>query len=189
LALRDVETEGHSRRVAAWTLLLVQRLGMPEDQWLDAELGGLLHDIGKIGIPDAILRKPGKLDAEEWVAMRRHPELGCTILAGIPALRGAYEIVRSHHERWDGAGYPDGLAGDAIPLRARVFAMVDTYDAVTCDRPYRKGRSHAEAVALIQGETGTQFDPRMVQVFAAVPEPEWAAVARVFADQGAAQRG
>lgn len=185
LALRDVETEGHSRRVAAWTLLLVQRLGMPDTDWLDAELGGLLHDIGKIGIPDAILRKPGQLSAEEWVEMRRHPELGCTILAGIPALRGAHEIVRSHHERWDGTGYPDGLAGNAIPTRARVFALVDTYDAVTCDRPYRGGRSHSEAVALIQGESATQFDPMMVTAFAAVPEWEWVRVAQVFADQGA----
>ncbi|HEY3820111.1 MAG TPA: HD domain-containing phosphohydrolase [Polyangiaceae bacterium] len=182
LALRDVETEGHSRRVAAWTLMLVQRTGIPKEEWLRAELGGLLHDVGKIGISDAILRKPSKLSEEEWVEMRRHPELGCIILSGIPALAGACDIVRSHHERWDGGGYPGGLAGEAIPLHARIFALIDTYDAMTSDRPYRKGMSHDAAVSAIRAGSGVQFDPRAVETFLGVPEAEWRAVARIFAD-------
>jgi putative nucleotidyltransferase with HDIG domain len=184
LALRDVETEAHSRRVAAWTVMLVQRLGVPREQWQAVELGGLLHDIGKIGVPDSILKKPGKLTDEEWVEMRRHPELGCTILSGIPSLASAVDIVRSHHERWDGAGYPDGLAGDAIPLNARIFALSDAYDALTADRPYRKGRSHAIAVEVLRPEAARQFDPQVVETFLNVAEAEWLQVARIFADHG-----
>lgn len=186
LTLRDVETEAHSRRVAAWTLMLAQRLGVPKEDWLRTELGGLLHDIGKIGVPDSILRKPDKLTEEEWVEMRRHPSLGCTILSGIPALAGASDIVKSHHERWDGAGYPDGLGGEDIPWHARIFALVDTYDALTCDRPYRKGRSHSSAVGVIRAEGARQFDPRVVEVFLEVPDPAWTSVAHVFADHGGA---
>lgn len=189
LALRDVETEAHSRRVAAWTLMLVQRMGLPKEDWLRAELGGLLHDIGKIGVPDAILRKPAKLTEEEWVEMRRHPGLGCTILSGIPALAAACDIVRSHHERWDGGGYPDRLSGEAIPPHARVFALVDTYDAMTSDRPYRKGLSHSASVEVIRSEAGRQFDPQVVAAFLAVPEAEWRAVARIFTDHGTAAVG
>jgi putative nucleotidyltransferase with HDIG domain len=186
LALRDVETEAHSRRVSAWTLMLAQRLGVPKEDWLRAELGGLLHDIGKIGVPDSILRKPDKLTEEEWVEMRRHPVLGCTILSGIPSLDGASDIVRSHHERWDGAGYPDKFAGEDIPWHARIFALVDTYDAVTCDRPYRKGRSHSAATDVIRAEAARQFDPRVVEALLDVPEPEWLSVARIFVDHGGA---
>jgi len=188
LAVRDVETEAHSRRVAAWTLMLAQHMGLPREDWPRAELGGLLHDIGKIGIPDAILRKPGKLSEAEWVEMRRHPELGCTILSGIPALADASDIVRSHHERWDGKGYPDALAGDAIPLHARIFALVDTYDAMTSDRPYRKGLPHSAAVEATRTGASHQFDPRVVETFLAIPEHEWRAVARIFADHGTLQR-
>ena len=182
LALRDVETEAHSRRVSAWTLMLAQRLGVPKQDWLRAELGGLLHDIGKFGVPDAILRKPGTLTEDEWVEMRRHPLLGCTILSGIPALAGAVDIVRSHHERWDGAGYPDRLGGDDIPWHARIFALVDTYDALTCDRPYRKGRCHSAAIEVIRAEAARQFDPRVVEALLDTPEPEWLSVPRIFAD-------
>jgi response regulator RpfG family c-di-GMP phosphodiesterase len=189
LALRDVETEAHSRRVAAWTLMLVQRMGVSKEDWLRAELGALLHDIGKIGVSDAILRKPAKLTEEEWVEMRRHPELGCTILSGIPVLAGACDIVRSHHERWDGAGYPNQLAREAIPPHARIFALVDAYDAMTSDRPYRKGLSHSVAVEAIRVEVDRQFDPRVVEAFLAIAEPEWRAVARIFVDHGSAGAG
>ncbi len=188
LALRDVETEGHSRRVAAWTLMLVQRLGTPREDWLRAELGALLHDIGKIGVPDAILRKPARLTSDEWAEMRRHPALGCNILSGIAALSGACEVVRSHHERWGGGGYPDGLVGEAIPAHARTFALVDTYDALTSDRPYRKGCSHGAAVEIIRAESGRQFDPRVVDAFLQIPETEWRTVARIFADHGGDSR-
>ncbi len=184
LALRDVETESHSRRVAAWAVMLVRRFGVPKDEWVRVELGGLLHDIGKIGVSDTILKKPGKLTEEEWVEMRRHPELGCTILSGISALGGAVEIVRSHHERWDGAGYPDGLSNEAIPLNARIFSVADTYDAVTADRPYRRGKPHAAAVDLIRAESGRQFDPQVVSAFLDVPEAEWLHVGQIFADHG-----
>jgi HD-GYP domain-containing protein (c-di-GMP phosphodiesterase class II) len=184
LALRDVETEAHSRRVAAWTVMLVQRLGVPRDQWQWAELGGLLHDIGKIGISDNILRKPGKLTTDEWAEVRRHPQLGCTILSGIPALANAVDVVRSHHERWDGKGYPDGLASEAIPLNARIFSLADTYDALTADRPYRKGASHEAAVEVIRAEVGLQFDPQVVAAFLDMSEGEWLQVGRIFAEHG-----
>jgi response regulator RpfG family c-di-GMP phosphodiesterase len=184
LALRDVETEAHSRRVAAWTLMLMQHLGEPRETWLAAELGALLHDIGKIGVADAILRKPAPLTEAEWVEMRRHPEFGCVILSGIVALAGVCDVVRSHHEHWDGKGYPDGLAGDAIPAHARAFSLVDAYDAMTSDRPYRRGLPHVEAVAAIRTGAGTQFDPRVVDAFAEIPESEWRAVAHLFADHG-----
>jgi putative nucleotidyltransferase with HDIG domain len=187
LALRDVETEGHSRRVAAWTLALARRLGLPRADWLHVELGGLLHDIGKIGVPDAILRKAGALTEAEWVEMRRHPELGCIIIEGIPALAIVADIIRSHHERWDGGGYPDRLAGESIPQHARTFALVDTYDALTSDRPYRKGRSHAEAVGVIRAISGSQFDPRVVDAFLRVPTDEWLAVSRMFSDGAAVE--
>jgi putative nucleotidyltransferase with HDIG domain len=184
LALRDVETEAHSRRVAAWAGMLVRRLGVPSDEWLRVELGGLLHDIGKIGVSDTILKKPGKLTDEEWIEMRSHPELGCAILSGISALSGAMEIVRSHHERWDGTGYPDKLSKEAIPLNARIFSVTDTYDAVTADRPYRKGKPHAVALEVIRAESGRQFDPQVVAAFLNVAEAEWLQVARIFADHG-----
>jgi HD-GYP domain-containing protein (c-di-GMP phosphodiesterase class II) len=164
--------------------MLVQRLGAREGEWLEAELGALLHDIRKIGVPDAILRKPGKLNAEEWAQMRRHPELGCEMLAGIPALAATHAIVRSHHERWDGGGYPDGLAGEAIPPHARAFALVDAYDAMTNDRPYRKGQRHEVAAEEIRRQAGRHFEPRVVDAFLSVPEAEWRAVARTFADHG-----
>jgi HD-GYP domain-containing protein (c-di-GMP phosphodiesterase class II) len=182
LALRDVETEGHSRRVAAWTLALARRLGTPKGDWLHVELGGLLHDVGKIGVPDSILRKPGKLTEAEWDEMRRHPELGCIIIGGIPALTMVADIIRSHHERWDGKGYPDRLAREDIPEHARTFALVDTYDALTSDRPYRSGRSHEEAVDVIRAASGSQFEPRVVDAFLDVPAEEWLSVARMFSD-------
>src|SRR5207253_6778667 len=145
----------------------------------------LLHDIGKIGVPDAILRKRGPLSAEEWQVMRCHPDWGRSSLAGIPFLAGASRIVSTHQERWDGKGYPAGLAREAIPLGARIFAVADTYDAITSDRPYRDARSYAMARAEIERCAGAQFDPQVVEAFQKIPETAWASLrVRAAAEPG-----
>ncbi|MBI5830149.1 MAG: PAS domain S-box protein [Chloroflexi bacterium] len=174
LDARDKETEGHSRRVVAYTLALARRMNISEEDLATIRRGALLHDIGKIGVPDAILLKPGPLTDAERAIMRCHPEWGERILQGIPFLDGAREIVCAHQERWDGAGYPRGLAGEAIPPGARIFPVADTFDAITSDRPYRAGRPYAVARAEIEAGWGTQFDPRAVEAFLQVPEEEWA---------------
>jgi HD-GYP domain-containing protein (c-di-GMP phosphodiesterase class II) len=173
LDARDKETEGHSRRVVAYTLALARRMTLSAAELTIIRRGALLHDIGKIGVPDAVLLKPGPLDDAERAIMRRHPEWGERILSGIPFLVGAAEIVCAHQERWDGAGYPHNLKGEAIPLGARIFAVADTFDAMTSDRPYRAARPYALARAEIEAGSGTQFDPRMVEVFLQIPEAEW----------------
>ncbi|MEP7200712.1 MAG: HD domain-containing phosphohydrolase, partial [Chloroflexota bacterium] len=174
LDARDKETEGHSRRVVTFTLALTQRLSVSAADLATIRRGALLHDIGKIGVPDAILLKPGPLTDEERAVMRRHPEWGERILTGIPFLTGAAEVVSAHQERWDGAGYPRGLKGEAIPFGARIFAVADTFDAVTSDRPYRAARPYAIACAEIEAGRGTQFDPRVVEAFQAIPAEDWA---------------
>ena len=143
LALRDYETEEHCERVAAWSRKLASEMGLSPSRVLDVELGALLHDVGKIGVRDAVLLKPGPLDANEWEEMRKHPDLGVALLSDVPALRRALPVVQCHHERRDGKGYPRQLVGNAIPLAARIFQVVDAYDAIVSDRPYRKGRSDA----------------------------------------------
>ncbi|MBI3958580.1 MAG: HD domain-containing protein [Chloroflexi bacterium] len=173
LDARDKETEGHSRRVVLFTLALARRMGIPENELAVLRRGALLHDIGKIGVPDAILLKPGPLTDEERAIMRNHPEWGRRILAGIPFLEGAAEIVCAHQERWDGAGYPLGLAGSAIPLGARIFAVADTLDAITSDRPYRAGQPYSFARQEILAGSGTQFDPAVVDAFLQISEGEW----------------
>lgn len=173
LDARDKETEGHSRRVVAFTLAVAEQLKIPDGELTAIWRGALLHDIGKIGVPDAILRKPGSLTEEEWRIMRCHPEWGLQILAGIPHLEEACQIVYTHQERWDGTGYPRGLAGEAIPLGARIFAIADTFDAITSDRPYRPGRSYSFARTEIEAGSGTQFDPNVVRAFLQIPEIEW----------------
>jgi len=173
LDARDKETEGHSRRVVAYTVALATRLNVAPELLDTIRRGALLHDIGKIGVPDAILRKPGPLTDEEWTIMRRHPELGERILAGISFLHGPAQIVRSHQERWDGRGYPEGLAGEAIPLGARIFGAADTFDAITSDRAYRAAQPYAVARAEIEAGAGTQFDPQVVASFLQIPEDEW----------------
>jgi len=174
LDARDRETRGHSVRVSRLTMLLAKELGVPEgtQEWLDIERGSLLHDIGKIGVADAILRKPGKLADDEWAEMRRHARIGYEMLKDIPFLAGAAEIVACHHERWDGKGYPRGLAGEQIPLGARIFALADAFDAMATDRPYRRARSYEECKAEIVRCAGTQFDPRVVEAFLRV-YPRW----------------
>ena len=174
LDYRDTETQWHSRRVSRFTRRIAEQLGVCDERDLRTiEMGSLLHDIGKIGVRDAVLLKPGPLDQEEWVEMREHPRLGWALLQRIEFLREASEIVLQHQERYDGSGYPAGLKGEAIVLGARLFAVADTYDAITSDRPYRRAQPHAAAVTEIQRVSGTQLDPRVVHAFGAVPETDW----------------
>jgi diguanylate cyclase (GGDEF)-like protein/putative nucleotidyltransferase with HDIG domain len=173
LDARDKETEGHSHRVVAYTLALAQVLKLTNEEITIVRRGALLHDIGKIGIPDSILHKPGPLDEAEWSVMRRHPELGGRILSGINYLEDAARIVLSHHERWDGNGYPNGLKKEAIPLGARIFAVADTFDAITSDRPYRAARTYEIALSEIELGSGTQFDPKVVNAFLQISKDEW----------------
>lgn len=188
LALRDVETENHSRRVAAWMNLVSEAMGLDEDHRRRNHLGALLHDIGKIGVPDAILRKPGRLDPREWSVMRQHPLLGQNIVDGIVSLRCATDVVAYHHERWDGAGYPFGLAGEAIPLGARIFAVLDTYDAMAHRRHYREGAPYERVMAELDRHAGAQFDPEIVAVVKDVDRERWELVGRSFPDVGPATR-
>ncbi len=166
---RDVATELHSRRVHEYTLAIARAHQVPESDLRGLAKGVLLHDIGKIGIPDAILLKPGPLTAEEWRTMRTHPDLGRRILERIPFLRDAIPIVYHHHERWDGTGYPLGLKGEEIPLGARVFAVADAFDALTYARAYSRAISFEETRERIRDAAGTHFDPGVVQTFLAMP--------------------
>ncbi|NTU79841.1 MAG: response regulator [Chloroflexales bacterium] len=165
LDLRDKETEGHSQRVTAMAVGLAQRLGIEGEALIHLRRGAMLHDIGKLGVPDAILHKPGPLTDEEWVVMRRHPELALAMLRPIQFLAPALDIPYCHHEKWDGSGYPRGLGGDAIPLSARIFALVDVWDALTNDRPYRTAWDYARAAAHLRAERGRHFDPDLVEPF------------------------
>lgn len=165
LYLRDRETEDHTRRVTELALRLAHRLGMADSDLMYLRLGAMLHDIGKVAIPDSILFKPGPLTEEEWSVMRRHPVIATELLGSFPYLAPALAIPRSHHEQWDGSGYPDGLVGEEIPLAARIFAFADVYDALTSDRPYRRAWSQSEALDFIQKESGVHFDPSVTPVF------------------------
>lgn len=165
LDLRDRATQGHSQRVTAYTLLLARALDVPESEHEALRLGALLHDIGKIGVTDAILRKPTMLTPDEWSEMRKHPEWGAALVDKIDFLRGARAIVLAHHEHFDGSGYPNGLRGEDIPLGARIFTVADVFDAVTTFRPYREPMTPQAAAALIRAHSGTKFDPRVVAAF------------------------
>jgi putative nucleotidyltransferase with HDIG domain len=173
LDARECETGNHSQRVVKLTLAIADRMGITGQERDHLARGALLHDIGKIGVSDQVLLKPGRLTPEEWVEMRRHPEIGARILSGIPFLGPAAEIVLSHQERWDGKGYPRGLRQDQIPIGARIFAVADALDAITSDRPYRRGRSFAYAREEIARYSGTQFDPEVVRHFLTLTEAEW----------------
>ena len=165
LDARDSETEGHSQRVVAYAVAVGQVLKISPNELAALEVGALLHDVGKVGVSDAILLKKGSLTDEEWVEMRRHPEIGHQLTAHIPFLHRASPLVRHHHERWDGRGYPDGLRGEDIPLGARIFTVVDSFDAMISDRPYRKGMPLEVALTEIRRGAGTQFDPQVVEAF------------------------
>ncbi|HKY31803.1 MAG TPA: HD domain-containing phosphohydrolase [Candidatus Polarisedimenticolia bacterium] len=178
LDTRDTETQGHSRRVSEYTVAVAREMGVQEPELTQMRWGALLHDVGKIGVPDAILRKPAALTPEEWIEMRKHPELGRRILAGIRFLEGAVPIVYCHQERYDGTGYPRGLKGDQIPLGARIFAVVDTLDAMTMNRPYRKALPYERARQEVIKFSGQQFDPAVVEHFLKIPEQEWEQINR-----------
>ena len=165
LDLRDKETEGHTQRVTSMTLELAKAIGMTEQELVNVRRGALLHDIGKMGVPDPILLKAGPLTDEEWVLMRKHPTYAFELLSKIAYLHDALDIPYCHHEKWDGTGYPRGLKGEEIPLAARIFAIIDIYDAVTSDRPYRKAWSRQQALDHIRGQSGSHLDPEVVQAF------------------------
>ena len=172
LDLRDKETEGHSRRVTTMTLRLAEALGLRGTELDDIRRGALLHDIGKMGIPDAILHKPAPLTAEEWASMRRHPTYAYDLLARIDYLVPALAIPYCHHEKWDGTGYPRGLEGEQIPLSARLFAIVDVWDALSSDRPYRPAWSPERVLDYLRTESGRHFDPHVVAAFIHLVYPD-----------------
>jgi putative nucleotidyltransferase with HDIG domain len=177
LDAREKEVGSHSERVMAYARLLAESAGIDERQRSILAKGALLHDIGKIGVSDNILLKPGKLDPAEWDIMRQHPAVGYEILSGIRYFAGAAELVLSHHERYDGTGYPNGLRGEAIPISARIFVLVDTLDAMTSDRPYRKALSFQAVVDEVVNCSGRQFDPKLVDVFISIQKSSWEAAA------------
>jgi len=177
LDFRDNETGGHSDRVVAYMELLLEQMNIRGPELATLRRGALLHDVGKIGVPDNVLRKPTALSEGEWAVMKRHPEFGARIIAGIPFLEDVARIVRHHHERWDGMGYPDGLKGDRIPLGARIFAVGDSFDAMTSDRPYRRGLLIDAAREEIRRCASSQFDPAVVTAFLSIPVARLAAIA------------
>lgn len=173
LDLRDRETEGHSQRVVAYTLRLAKELKLSAEFMEHLRRGALLHDVGKIGVPDRILLKPAALDPDERKEIEKHPQKGYEMLLGIPPLAEAIKVVLAHHERWDGQGYPLGLRAEGVPLGARLFSVADTFDALTSDRPYRARRPYEVARKVIEDEANRQFDPQVVAAFLAVPPHEW----------------
>ena len=165
LDLRDKETEEHSLRVTELTIRLAQAYGLTEEEITHIRRGALLHDMGKIGVPDAILQKPAALSDEEWRVMRKHPQYVYDMLYSVQYLRPALRIPYCHHEKWDGTGYPRGLKGEQIPIAARLFAVADVWDALTSDRPYRPAWSREQALDFIREQSGSHFDPQAVELF------------------------
>ena len=179
LEVREKEIEGHCERVTAYTIILAEAMGVPHHQHPDLERGALLHDIGKIGIPDSILFKPGPLTADEWKVMHQHPIIGYQMCMKIRCLQtAAREVILCHHEQWDGSGYPQGLRGEDIPLGARILAVADTIDAMTSDRPYRSALSIDEVCAELERCSGTLFDPQVVKAFFSIPTVVWTTLMR-----------
>lgn len=173
LDAREKEVGSHSERVMNYTALLGGKLGMVGRELQELAKGALLHDIGKIGISDNILLKPGQLDDGEWIEMRKHPQIGYAILSEIDFLKTPAEIILGHHERFDGTGYPKQLKGEQIPIGSRIFAVVDTLDAMTSDRPYRKALPFGMAIAEVIKYRGTQFDPAIADLFLSIPRKHW----------------
>jgi len=184
LEARDVETKGHSERVVSYCLRLGKQMGLNDRQLITLENGALLHDIGKIGVPDGILLKRGALTEEEWRYMRRHVEYGAQILRGIDFLEGASKIVAQHHERYNGSGYPNRMEGDQICLGARIFAVADAVDAMTSNRPYRAARSFDDAADELIRCSGAHFDPFVVDAFTAVPLDAWREIRQLSTEPG-----
>ncbi len=177
---RDAYTGKHAERVAAYGIELAAAAGLDVADSPQIEFGFLLHDVGKLGVPDAILFKSSSLTEEEYALVRRHPVIGSEILRDIDFLGEGKLVVRHHHERWDGTGYPDGLKGDAIPLAARVFAVADALDALTTDRPYRPGSSFAHARTVVLAGSGSQFDPTVVAAYEQIPDETFAQLRRAL---------
>lgn len=173
LEQRELETVGHSERMITFSLRLAYEIGLGKEALRDLELGTLLHDVGKINVPDEILRKPERLSISEWSMMKRHPIFGHEIISGIPFLEGAARIIAEHHECWDGSGYPRALRGEDIAIGARILAVVDAFDAMISDRVYRKARGYEAALTEIERFAGSQFDPMVVEAFRSVPQDDW----------------
>ena len=189
LDLKDAETEGHSKRVTAFTMAIAHALGLPDERRKVIGRGAFLHDVGKMAIPDAILRKPGRLTPAEQAIMREHCLLGYQMLKKIPFLHEPAEIVYSHQEHFDGSGYPRGLRGEQIHLGARVFAVADAFDAITSDRPYRAAQSMSSARREIEKNAGTQFDPNVVKIFLSISIEFWGMLRAQIEDNGPGPRG
>ena len=184
LGFKRYETYEHSARVASYCGLFGRACHLPEAELRHLELGALLHDIGKIGVPRNVLLKPGRLTPEEWKMIQTHTSIGHSLLAGFPELQEEAKVVYSHHERYDGTGYPLGLQGEQIPLGARVFSIVDTFDAITCDRPYRPSRPMETARREIRKMSGSQFDPALVEIFLSLPKEKLRDIQRRYAGKG-----
>jgi putative nucleotidyltransferase with HDIG domain len=172
LDARDRYTAGHSQRVSQVAVSIAQAMGLSEEEQENTRIGALLHDIGKIGIPDHVLQKPGVLSDAEFALIKQHPTIGCRILEGVQGLSAYLPAVEFHHENWDGTGYPRGLKAKDIPLAARIVHVADAWDAMTSDRPYRAGFTHARALAVIRIHAGTHFDPEIAEVFARITDVE-----------------
>ena len=181
LDLKDLNTGVHSTRLAEWGMRVGQELGLAEAELQNLEVAALLHDLGKVGIPDSILRKPSRLDAEEYALMKKHPEYGWAVLRMLPGFERAALDILHHHENFDGKGYPAGLKETEIPVVSRIVSVIDAFDAMVSSRPYRKGLPYEEAVRRLREASGTQFDPVVVQCFLTFAQEE---VAMVFAAAG-----
>ena len=176
LDLKDLNTGVHSTRLAEWALHVASELGLERESLADMEVAALLHDIGKIGIADAILNKPAKLTAEEYEVMKKHPEFGWAVLRQVPGMERASLMILHHHENFDGTGYPGGLKGEEIPMGSRIVSVIDAFDAMVSTRPYRQGMPIEEAVRRLVAASGTQFDPRVVNSFLPLAQAEMTSV-------------